>query len=301
MEEMLGPFRDECCLPYLDDVLCFAKTFEEHVEAIRKVLQALQRHGVKLRPEKCELFRHEVRYVGCLVSAEGVKIDPRDMDAVRTLTKKQPQTVGDVRKLTGFLGYYRSYIQDFSRLAKPIYELLQSKPGKSQSSTPGKNVRRPQLSSREPVNWNAEHQDALEQLITLLTNPPVLAYPDFNLPFTLHTDASDQGLGAVLYQRQNGKLRVIGYGSRTLTPAERNYNLHSGKLFLALKWAVCEKFRDYLYYAPHFTIYTDNNPLTYVMSTAKLNAVGHRWVVELSDFRFDIRYRPGKSKVQCGC
>lgn len=191
MEEMLGPLRDECCLPYLDDVLCFAKTFEEHVEAIRKVLQALQRHGVKLRPEKCELFRHEVRYVGRLVSAEGVKIDPRDMDAVRTLMKKQPQTVGDVRKLTGFLGYYRLYIQDFSRLAKPISELLQSKPGKSQPSTPGRNVRRPQLSSREPVNWNAEHQDALEQLKTLLTNPPVLAYPDFNLPFTLHTDASD--------------------------------------------------------------------------------------------------------------
>lgn len=83
-----------------------------------------------------------------------------------------------------------------------------------------------------------------------------------------------------------------------LTPAERNYNLHSGKLeFLALKWAVCERFRDYLYYAPHFTIYTDNNPLTYDMSTAKLNAVGHRWVGKLSDFRFDIRYRPGKSKV----
>uniref|UniRef100_A0A672H4E2 Gypsy retrotransposon integrase-like protein 1 n=1 Tax=Salarias fasciatus TaxID=181472 RepID=A0A672H4E2_SALFA len=132
----------------------------------------------------------------------------------------------------------------------------------------------------------------------MLTNPPVLAYPDFELPFVLHTDASDKGLGAVLYQNQNGKLRVIGYGSRTLTPAERNYRLHSGKLeFLALKWAVCDKFRDYLFYAPHFTIYTDNNPLTYVMSTAKLNAVGFRWVGELSDFRFDIRYRPGKINV----
>lgn len=290
MEEMLGPLRDECCLPYLDDVLCFAKTFEEHVDALRKVLKALQQHGVKLRPEKFEFFKHEVRYVGRLVSAEGVQVDSRDIEAVRTLTDKTPQTVGDVRKLTGFLGYYRLYIQDFSRVAKPIYELLQSKPGKSRHSTTGKNAKQPQLSSREPVNWNAEHQGALEKLITLLTNPPFLAYPDFDLPFVLHTDASDQGLGAVLYQRQNGKLRVIGYGSRTLTPAERNYHLHSGKLeFLALKWAVCEKFRDYLYYAPHFTIYTDNNPLTYVMSTAKLNAVGHRWVGELADFRFDIR------------
>lgn len=298
MEEMLGPLRDECCLPYLDDVLCYAKTFDEHLETLRKCLQALQLHGVKLRPEKCELFRQEVRYVGRLVSADGVRIDPRDLEAVRTLTCKTPQTVGEVRKLAGFLGYYRSYIQDFSRIAKPIYELLQTKPGKAQIPMRGRTTKRPQLSSREPVDWTTEHQEALEQLVNLLTNPPVLAYPDFNQPFTVHTDASDQGLGAVLYQRQNGKLRVVGYGSRTLTPAERNYHLHSGKLeFLALKWAVCEKFRDYLYYAPHFTVYTDNNPLTYVMSTAKLNAVGHRWVGELADFRFDIRYRPGKSNV----
>ena len=88
---------------------------------------------------------------------------------------------------------------------------------------------------------------------------------------------------------------VIGYGSRTLTPPEKNYHMHSGKLeFLALKWAVCERFRDYLYHAPHFTVYTDNNPLTYVLSTAKLNATGHRWVAQLADFDFSIKYRPGR-------
>ncbi|KAL1269489.1 hypothetical protein QQF64_031778 [Cirrhinus molitorella] len=148
------------------------------------------------------------------------------------------------------------------------------------------------------VEWTEEHQRVLSRLIDALITPPVLAYPDFNSPFTLHTDASEQGLGAVLYQKQDGKLRVIAYGSRTLTPAERNYRLHSGKLeFLALKWAVCENFRDYLFYAPHFTVYTDNNPLTYIMSTAKRNAVGYRWVGEPSDFRFNIKYRPGKVNV----
>lgn len=128
----------------------------------------------------------------------------------------------------------------------------------------------------------------------MLTNPPILAFPNFDLPFILHTDASNDGLGAVLYQQQDNKLCVIGYGSRTLTPAEKNYHLHSGKLeFLALKWAICDKFRDYLYYAPTFTVFTDN-PLTYVLSTARLNAVGHRWVGELADFHFNIKYRPGK-------
>ena len=98
-------------------------------------------------------------------------------------------------------------------------------------------------------------------------------------PFILHTDASERGLGAALYQKQDGQLWVIAYGSCTLSSAERNYHLHSSKLeFLAVKWAITEQFRDYLYYAPHFTVYTDNNPLTYVLTTAKLSATGHRWV-----------------------
>lgn len=121
-----------------------------------------------------------------------------------------------------------------------------------------------------------------------------MAYPNYTLPFTLHTDASEQGLGAALYQKQGSKLRVIAYGSRTLTAAERNYHLHSTKLeFLALKWAVTKQFRDYLYYAPNFTVYTDNNPLTYVLTSAKLNTTGHRWVAKLADFHFTIKYRPG--------
>ncbi|KAJ8010531.1 hypothetical protein DPEC_G00076050 [Dallia pectoralis] len=218
MEEMLDALRDECCIPYLDDVLCYAKSFEEHVESIRKVLRALQCHGVKLKPEKCEIFRSEV-------------------------------------------SYYRAFIQDFSRTAKPLYELLQAKPGRIRDTYSKKKDKGPQVPSRTPVEWTRDHQQILGELIDMLTSPPILAYPDFNLPFTLHTDASERGLGAILYQRQDGRLRVIAYGSRTLTTAERNYRLHSGKLeFLALKWAVCEKFRDYLFYAPHFTVYTDNNP-----------------------------------------
>ena len=121
-----------------------------------------------------------------------------------------------------------------------------------------------------------------------------MAFPDYTKPFILHTDAAERGLGEALYQKQDGQLRVIAYGSRTLTPAERNYHLHSSKLeFLALKWAITEHLRDYLYYAPHFTVCTDNNPLTYVLPTAKLNATGHRWVAELSDFHFNVKYPPG--------
>ncbi len=126
-EWMLDSLRDECCVPYLDNILCYLKSFIEQVESLRRVLRALQHHGVKLKPEKCEMFRREVRYVGRLVSSEGVRVDPRDLEAVQSLTHKMPQTVGDVRRLLSFLSYYRSSIQDFSRVAKPLYEFLQEK------------------------------------------------------------------------------------------------------------------------------------------------------------------------------
>ncbi|KAI5627810.1 thy-1 membrane glycoprotein isoform X1, partial [Silurus asotus] len=159
---------------------------------------------VKLRPEKCELFRQEVRYVGRMVSANGVRIDPHDLEAVIALKSQRPQTVGEVRRLLGFLGYYRPFIQDFSRVAKPIYELLQTQPGATKNQyNPGKR-KGPQMPSRTPVEWTSEQQKTLDLLIDLLVNPPVLAYPDFNLPFVLHTDASERGLRAILYQHQDG-------------------------------------------------------------------------------------------------
>lgn len=155
------------------------------------------------------------------------------------------------------------------------------------------------LEDRYPVTWIDDHQAKLSILIDLLTKPEVIAYPDFKTQFVLHKDASQESLGAILYQEQGEKLRVVGYGSRTLTPTERNNHLHSGKLeFLTLKWAFTNKFRDYLFYVPSSVVYTDNNPLTYVMSSAKLNATGLRWVAELADYNFTIKYRPGDSNIE---
>ena len=146
------------------------------------------------------------------------------------------------------------------------------------------------------VEWTTLHQAALEKLVGAITSDPILVYPDFNLPFVVHTDASKEGLGAVLYQKRNKILRVVGYASRSLVTAERNY--HSSKLeFLALKWALCEKFKPYVFYAPHTLVVTDNNPLTYVTTTAKLTATGQRWGNELAEYKFSIQYRSGKTHI----
>ena len=147
------------------------------------------------------------------------------------------------------------------------------------------------------VEWTEAADSAFEHLKKLCISTPILAYPDYKLPFVLHTDSSSEGLGAVLYQKRNGKLRVIAYASRSVSKSESHYPAHKLE-FLALKWAVCEKFHEYLYGSNLFEVYTDNNPLTYVLSSAKLDACGQRWVAKLANYNFTIKYKSGLSNVE---
>ena len=289
----LSGLVDKVCLAYLDDILIYGKTFEEHKANLRSVLQRLKSKGVKLRVDKCEFFKTEVRYLGRLVSENGYRADPKDVKALDKF-REPPTTAGEVRSLVGFLGYYRNYVRDFAKKLKPVYDLLKTevKPGAGDVKT--------KYNKRRAIVWTPDLQSRVDGVIDTLQSPAVMAFPDFESPFILNTDASGYGLGAVLYQKQGEEKlnRVISYASRTLTDAERNYHLHSGKLeFLALKWGVTEKFSDYLGHGAKFTVFTDNNPLTYVMTSAKLNATGMRWVSDLADYDFDLRYRPGKNNA----
>ena len=303
MENCLEGLRDKICLPYLDDILVFSRSFDDHLEHLRLVLRRLKEKGIKLKPQKCVLFCRQVRYLGQLVTEEGYTMDPADKEAVLALKSREPKTVGEVRKLLGFLCYYRRYIPDSARKARPLFDLLQADQGgkadKASKAKRGKKVKAKstgQVLSSSQIKWKQDHREVLEELVNLLVEPPVMAYPDFEKPFSLHVDACMEGLGTVLYQADEaGKLHVVAYGSRTLTPAERNYHLHSGKLeFLGLKWAITEKFRDYLYYAPSFKVYSDDNPLAYILTSPKLDATRLRWVSELADFNFKIYYKPGR-------
>ena len=150
---------------------------------------------------------------------------------------------------------------------------------------------------KKEVQWTPECQEAFEALKEYCCTTPVLAYADYKKLFRLHTDASDLGLGAVLYQQdENGKNKVIAYASRTLNQAEKNYPAHKLE-FLALKWAVTSRFHEYLY-GGEFTVYTDNNPLTYVLTSAKLDATGQRWIAALANYNFSLHYKSGKTNIE---
>ena len=184
---------------------------EEHT---RKVLHRLQEHGVKLKLRKVLTVQKEVVFLGRVVSEEGYKLDPSSIKPVLSLKESSPKTVNEVHKLMGFLNYYCWYKKNFSKIAKPIYDLINITDHPSEESTrekpkPRQGKRNPsQLPPRHPVVWTSSHQSALDKLIDCLTCAPVMAYPNFEKPFVLHTDASKDGLGAVLYQHQ---LKMISF------------------------------------------------------------------------------------------
>ena len=293
MERCVGDMNYKELLVYLDDLIVHGKTLEEAEERLVKTLRRLRAFGLKLDPKKCKFFQTSVKHLGHIVSADGILPDPDKTLALETWPV--PTSLRDLKKFLGFTGYFRTFIDGYSHIIKPLNKLTagylppktmrkMKEKGKDCSSA---------LTMRSNIQkqWTAECQEAFETVIKKLTTPPVLGFADLTSPFILHTDASNVGLGACLYQSQEGKLRVIAYASRGLSKSETNYPAHK-KEFLALKWAVTDKFHDYLY-GGKFTVITDNNPLTYILSSAKLDATGYRWLAALSTYDFDIRYRRG--------
>ena len=267
------------CFVYLDDIIIYSSgSLADHMEMLEAVFQRLLDFGLKLKPKKCHLLMKKIKYLGHMVSEEGIEADREKIEAIQEWPL--PTTVQELRQALGFLGYYRRFVKDFSKLAKPLQDLLKGVENRSR------------VNKKTPVEMTPEAVSAFEVLKNKLISPPILAFADYSAPFELHIDASGQGLGAILYQQQEGKLRVIAYASRGLKQSETHYPAHKLE-YLALKWAICNKFKDYLY-GNYCDIYTDSNPMLYVLLSAKLDATGHRWWAELSLYNFKIHYKPGK-------
>ena len=257
MQNCMGELNFIYCLIYLDDLIVFSWTAEEHLHRLRVVFDCLREYNLKLKPSKCSLFREEIDYLAHKVSKEGVQ--PSNINVRAVAEYAPPQTYTEIRAFLGLVGHYRHFIKGFARIAQPLNEHLAGE-GASQKS--------------EQVSLSEEALKAFEELKQACMQSPVLAFADYTKDFLLETDDSKEGLGAVLSQKQeNGWFHPVAYGSWVLTTHEKNY--HSTKLeFLALRWAITEHFKEYLLYQP-FLVRTDNNLLTYIMSTPNLDATGH--------------------------
>lgn len=283
MERLFGDQRHQSVLLYLDDIIVYSSSVQHHLQRLRMVLERLRAAGLKVKLEKCDFFREEVRYLGHVISSHGVSTDPGKVEAVAQWPC--PKTVSELRTFLGFVSYYRRFVEGFAQVAAPLHRLV-AEAGRGKMSS-----RRQELGAL----WSESCDQAFRTLKQKLTTTPVLTYADFELPFILEIDASHAGLGAVLSQEVDGKVRPVAYASRSLRPAERNTATYSSMRleFLALKWAMAEKFREYLL-GHRCIVRTDNNPLSH-LATAKLGATEQRWAAELAAFDFEVQYRSGRS------
>ena len=284
MQKCFGDQFKEGIIMYLDDILAYGSSIAEVCKRLEVVLSKLQQHGLKLNPNKCHFFQDNVFFLGHKISADGIGSDDAKVKAVKDFPK--PTSDKELRQFLGLASYLRRFIKNFASIAGPLHSILNCYSKK----------KRAKMKDERPfrVKWNSECETAFNTLKLKITSPPIMAFPDFEAPFILEIDASLRGFGAVLAQMQDGKRVVIAYASRKLRKNEQNMTSYSSmKLeFLCLHWAVTQKFRHYLY-GSDFTIFTDNNPLSKIL-TAKQTAADMSKLADLSDFNFQLQYKPGR-------
>ena len=271
MDRVLSGIHWETCLFYLDDIIVFSSTWEEHLARLRQVFERLRHANLKLGAEKCTFAAKEVSYLGHWVTEEGLLPDSALLAAIREIPP--PKTATEVRSFLGLAGYYRRYVKNFAAIAGPLHALTR----------------------KDAVfHWSAECQTAFNQLKTLLTTSPITAFPDFSQAFRLYTNASTAGLGTILAQVHNGMERIICCASRALNQAEKAYPATKLEC-LAIVWAVA-KFRPYLMAMP-FEVFTNHYALQWLKTMRKGSAHLHRWSAALEKYDFTIRHRPGKAQT----
>ena len=257
------------CLVFIDDIIIFSETWEEHQLILKEVFSRIRAAGLKVKREKCQFVQESVKFLGHIVSARGTEPDPSKIEAVRDFAT--PSSLTDVRAFIGMASYYRRFIKNFADIATPLHDMTKG--------------------SQPEFNWTPLADKSFNELKIRLCKAPILSLPDFSVPFVIYTDASDYGLGAVLSQRRGEHECVIAYASRTLTPAERNYST-TEKECLAIVWTV-NYWRPYLL-GKAFDIVTDHQSLTWLQGLKEPKGRLARWILALQEYEFEIKHRPGK-------
>ena len=282
LQSILSRFPWQQVLVYIDDILILGRTFQEHLELVDKVLSTLAEHGLKVKLSKCQFFCHQVRFLGHIVSPEGLRKLQDYVDSVQTFPK--PTTIKEMQRFLGLINFQRKFLENCAEIVKP---LSQSTSGKKKGS---------KATSKKLV-WTPLMETAFERVKALVAEDVLLSFPDYtegSCPLELFTDASDSGVGACLMQRQGGEYKTIAYISTTFSGAQRKYDT-TDKELTAIRWAV-KTLRAFLY-CVDFIIHSDHQPLVYLSNMRIVNARLARTLEDLAEFRFVIQYKPGRENL----
>lgn len=273
MSNILAPLLGKCVLVYIDDIIIYSKSMEEHQRDLGKVFDLLKVHNLQLKRSKCVFAQPSVELLGYRIDGRGIAPLEEKTSAIRDLPP--PRTVSDVRSFLGMSGYYRQCVPNYAHVAEPMVELTRKK---------------------NEFRWDRDQQRAFDMLKSLLTSSVVMAHPDVNKPYRLHTDASDYAIGAVLCQVDDrGVERVVQYISHQLNPIQRRWATIEKEAY-AVVYAL-QKLRPYLLGA-EFTVYTDHKPLKSLFSKQMNNTKIQRWAVLLAEYGAKIEYREGRNNVR---
>jgi hypothetical protein len=267
MNKVFMKFLDKFVVVFIDDILIYSKTEEEHAEHLRLVLGTLREHQLYAKFSKCEFWLKEVGFLGHVISAGGVSVDPSKIKSI--MERKAPTNPTEVRAFLGLAGYYQKFVEGFSSIARPLTQLLKKE---------------------KKFEWTQKCEQSFQELNKRLVSAPILTMPDITKSFHVYCDASKLGLGSVLMQE--GK--VIAYLSRQLRPHELNYPTHD--LELAAVVHALKTWRHYLM-GNRCEIYTDHKSLKYIFSQKELNMRQRRWIELIKDYDIGIHYHPGKANV----
>ena len=267
MNSVFMEYLDKFVVVYLDDILVYSKSEKEHEEHLRLILMKLREHRLYAKFSKCEFWISEVTYLGHVISAKGIAIDPEKVKAI--VEWEPPKTVKQVRSFLGLASYCRRFVENFSKIAKPLTDLTKKD---------------------KKFIWSPQCDESFNLLKSKLTSTPVLVGPDTSKPFQIFCDASLQGLGAILMQES----QVVAYASRQLNTHELNYPTHD--LELAAVVFALKKWRQYLL-GNRCEIFSDHKSLKYIFTQPDLNLRQRRWIEKIKDFDLTISYTPGKANV----
>ena len=267
MNEVLKGLIGNICEVYLDDIIIYSNSLEEHIQNVRRVVDQLIQNNLKIKLSKCKIAQTKIVYLSHTISNATIR---PSIEKVKDIFKYiAPLTIKRIHSFIGLGSYYRKFIPRYADIAEPLIRAANSK----------------------IITWTNAFQQAFEAIQRALSSEPVLQLPDFNKSFTIETDASDFGIEAVISQEYEGDLKPIAYFSKTLSKTERNYSASERELFAIV--VSVEHFKQFLY-GKRFKILTDHKPLKFIFSTKDPAPRLARWIIRMSNFDFEIDYKPGK-------